>query len=362
MNTPRRILTKNFLAVGSGYFERHVRPSLVRTQQMRMAQPQTYRIAGKTVRVVAYGEAPARVLTLALAHLSVDDAGEPDLIIHAWDSACPETDIVAPWDDPDGDVRVDQYDKDFFGVYVGGEETLSFYDPASSTGYFWTYDASVLPDWAVGAPLRTILHWFFDAHGIQLIHGAVVGAGGRSALITARSGAGKSTTSLACLCAGMEYLGDDYVAVDSAINGVMAHSLYHTVKLTRGSLAYFPEVAEHVWNKGFAGTEKAVLFAQDMFPESVRTSAALDAVLIPRITGGPTRIVPAGKMEALIAMAPTSLLQLPLAEANKLAALKAILGSVPCFTLELGPDVRAVPDVIRAFLAGRAVPGSSVLY
>lgn len=350
--TPNHILTKNFLAVGRSYFDRIAEPSLRETQHLAKPIITTYTIAGKTVRVIAYAETMARVLSLALAHHSRSES-EPDLTIHAWDSTTAGKDLVAPWDDELFDKEASSNElakkESFFGVYVGGEESLNFYDPTTKTGYFWTHDAAQLPDWVLGAPFRTILHWFFNESDIHLIHGAVVGSGGKSVLLTAKSGSGKSTTALSCLLAGMDYLADDYVAV-TADRGVAAHSLYHSAKVTREGLGFFPELRDGVWNKEFGSREKAVMFINNLFPGQVKTTADLSAILIPKITGGTTRLVPATKLGAVLAIAPTTLLQLPLAETSKVRAFKSIIDKIPCYYLELGPDIRAIPKTITSFL------------
>jgi hypothetical protein len=88
----------------------------------------------------------------------------------------------------------------------------------------------------------------------------------------------------------------------------------------------------------------------DYFPNQVKRTATLDAIVIPQITGGETRLVPVSKIQALLAIAPTTLLQLPLAETQKISAFKSIIEKTPCYIIELGPDVRTIPDVIKQFL------------
>lgn len=347
--TPGHILTKNFLAVRRSYFDRIVKPNLNIAQRKRPVTKKVYSIADKIIHVLYYGPA-ADVLSLALSHTEIASDASPDLTIHAWDSASPDADIIAPWDDPLFDKTQGDLSENFFGVYVSGEESLNFYDPETQTGYFWTYNVTELSDWVIGAPLRTIFHWFLSTQQIHLIHGAVIGEKGKSVLLTARSGSGKSTTSLSCLLSGMDYLADDYVAIKVDQEAQNAYSLYNSAKITKDAVAYFPEFQQSIWNKNFNEKEKAIIFLADIFPNQVKLHASLDAVLIPRITRGKTRIVKASKMDGMIAMAPTSLLQLPMAETKKISVCKDILTVTPCYFLELGPEVRAVPEVIKSFL------------
>lgn len=348
--TNKYVLTKNFLAVNQSYFDRIVQPCLATVRQKRPAIKRVYKIAGNIVHIFYYGSAVASILSLAISHTEISGDAAADLVIHAWDSVSPDSDIIAPWDDIFFDKNKNDPGENFFGVYVGGEESLNFYDPQTKTGYFWTYNASDLPDWVVGAPFRTIFHWFLSEKQTHLIHGAVVGEKDKSVLLTARSGSGKSTTSLSCLLSGMDYLADDYVAIRVNREALVAHSLYHSAKITQDTIGFFPEFQQSIRNKNFLEKEKAVIFVADVFPRQVKLTASVDAVLIPRITNGKTRIVPASKMDGMLAMAPTSLLQLPMAEKAKIGICKSILAVTDCYFLELGSEVRAVPEVIKAFL------------
>jgi len=352
MPAPTHILTKNFLPLTRSYFDREVLPCLQATQESIQPTIKRYSIAGKNICIYFYGEKIAHVFSLALAHQQEATSPHNDLTIHTWDSMPTKKVITAPWDDIEFKKDQAHTDPAFFGVYVGGEESLNFYSPETKTGYFWTHDASRVPDWSLGAPFRTILHWFFTEQNVHLIHGAVVGHDDTSVLLTARSGSGKSTTSLACLLSGMEYLADDYVAITTSTTNKspIAHSLYQTAKMTREGTKIFPELENIIWHKKYGEGEKAVVFLSEHFPNQVKNFSPLSAIFIPRIIGGETTIIPASKIEAMLAIAPTTLLQLPLAETNKVGAFRDILEEIPCYFINLGSDIRAIPEVIKNFI------------
>jgi len=353
MNIPDHILTKNFIGVPREYFNRIVNPSLQKIQDAGTPFIKTYSIAGKNIRVECYGELLAEKLSLALSHHK-QATGTPELTIFTWDQSTTGEQLALPWQEKkctEGNHE-NITDKNFFGVYIAGEESLNFYDKETSVGYFCVRDAKYLPDWAIGAPFRTILHWFLNKHDTHLMHGAVIGHHGNAVLLTAKGGSGKSTTALSCFLEGMDYLADDYAAI-TAKDMPTAHSLYHSAKVTKQGLELFPELKKIVWNKNFDEPEKAIVFLSDLFPGQVKTSAPLRAILIPKITGKETRIMPASKMEAFLAVAPTTLLQLPWAGTEKVTALKSIIEKVPCYFLELGSEIRKIPDVVKLFLDGR---------
>ena len=77
-----------------------------------------------------------------------------------------------------------------------------------------------------------------EASGRQLVHAAAVGTDEGALLITGRGGVGKSTTALACLEAGMQFLGDDYVVVGLDPEP-QVYRLYGSAKLTSNSSSAF---------------------------------------------------------------------------------------------------------------------------
>ena len=91
--------------------------------------------------------------------------------------------------------------------------TLSVADTAAGIGVQWLRDASAMAPWEGGAPLRSILRWTLERHGVHLIHAAAVGNGADGVLLLGSGGAGKSTTALACMQAGMALVADDYTLV-----------------------------------------------------------------------------------------------------------------------------------------------------
>jgi hypothetical protein len=235
----------------------------------------------------------------------------------------------------------------FLGVYMHEEESLSLYDPDKKTAYFWTYDAQSVLYYVGAAPMRTLLHWFLSESDIHLMHGAVVGTAHGSVLLSARGGSGKSTTALACLYTGMQYLADDYVAIGLG-EQINAYSLYNSVKISRKEMHRAPALREHVWN---TQGEKSVVFLDTLFPEQIVQSSPLRAICIPVITHTEkTVIVPASKAQAMLALLPTTLFQLPLADTDKIGSLKKIIARLPCYFLNLGRDSMEAAGVIRAFI------------
>jgi hypothetical protein len=350
--------TDNYTIIKRKYFEQVVAPALASIQSNHKPIIRSYLIVGKKIRFRFYSKILCDNMILALDHHDKFE-GDPELIIEVWDSKSTGQNMASPWSNPDYFKNITdsghQTESGFLGVYLFGENTLQMYRRDKNIAYFWVRNDNELPDWVSAEPFRAILNWFMSSNGIHLVHGAAVGIKGRSVLLGARSGSGKSTTSLACLLDGMDYTGDDYVAINTAAQP-RCYNLYNSVKVTSDSMKRFPELSEKIWNKetfqNEPGERKAVLFLSKLFDGRVAEEARLDAVLVPRL-GKQTRIVPETKMATMLALAPTILFQLPLASSDKIAELKKIISRTPCYSLELGPEVRDIPRVIKEFLKER---------
>ncbi len=358
------ILAANHTGITRPYFSDVFLPAFGEAEARLPAVEKHYRVAGQSVRLRFFGDDVRVRLAPAFAHLERTDVadgtgvapvagtGEPGLTIALWDSASSGVTFPPPWSDPSYSFGIHSAvfpsaGDGFRGAWLGEREGMAFYDPSSKTAHFWTPNARQIPPWVPAAPLRPILHWFLSAQDVHLIHGAVVGAGGKAALLTAKSGSGKSTTSLTCLLEGLDFLGDDYVAVGSA-EPVTAYSLYATAKVLPERMPDFADLREYAWD---TQGEKTVLFLADARPDQLHASMPLAAILIPVITHAErTTVVPARKQDALLALLPTTLMQLPLAGTDKAGRLAHIIARTPCHFLRLGRDPREAARAVKAFL------------
>lgn len=358
--------TKHYLSIKRNYFDMVFLPAFETVEKNISCIEKKMIIAGKNILLKFYTPALIGFMTDALNHHDGFGDAAPDATIHLFDSTHTGAAFSAPWINKDHhypletNTQPDEADS-FAGVYWY-DETLNLYDPKNHQAFFWTHNAAMIPNWVGASPLRGILHWILSEYNTHLLHGAVVGDENHSILLTAKSGSGKSTTALACLLDGMDYTADDYCAVSTTIhssrnistNSVTAYNLYNSVKVLPDGFQRFPELHDYpIWNKvAFEnGTDvKAFLFMNNNSRHHMKNTATLSAIFIPKITGGETRIVPTSKTHAMLALIPSTLFQLPLPGKNKTEDLKKIIDGLPCYTLELGPNVRQVPKIIRDFL------------
>jgi hypothetical protein len=307
-------------------------------------------IAGRCVRFEFGTEVMADCLTRAFSHLPSCPDVEPALTVVAWDSAGTGSPPppLPPDPDPGGPMwrRVLVDEPPLHAVAKPGPGTLSVVDRTAARAWYWCADVADVPIWEQGTPFLHVLHHWLSSSGMQLVHAGAAGVTGGGVLFVGKSGSGKSTSTLACLEAGMQYAGDDYVVVASEPVPTV-HALYSSGKLDPGQMARFPELASWVVNPE-VDDEKHVFFVADHAPDRVATSFPLRSVLLPRVTGEPiTGLRPASPAAALAALAPSTIFQMPGAAADELAAIAALLRAVPARVLDAGTDLACLASVVR---------------
>lgn len=264
---------------------------------------------------------------------------------------------------------------------VAGRESdsTSFLDAGRGRAAHWFVDAARIPMWTAASPLRIVLCRWLATRGRAPMHAATVGTAAGGVLIVGKGGSGKSTATLASVGAPagggarLSTAGDDFVAVDLDASPPRAHALYVTAKLERGHAARFPALAPLVVRDGGRlddPTQKAVALLDAPRGPGLLAEMPIAAIAVPRLALGAeeSRIEPATRAEALLALAPSTVLHVTATDASLLARCRALVARVPCVRLLLGRDVSRIPEAIAALLerlarerGGPAAPASAAL-
>jgi hypothetical protein len=202
-------------------------------------------------------------------------------------------------------------------------------------------------------PLRLMLRVWYDDQHVQYVHSGLVARSGQGALLAGGGGAGKSTTSLACLRAGLDYLGDDFVGLEEQRDGTfVGHSLFSTVRLERHQMARFRDLSEEALVSRDPLDPKSLLFLPRIFPERLPRSAAIRVLLLPRVVDAEvSRLAPASRAQALLALAPSTVIAALGPGVQGFERLARLVRSVPTYWLELGRDLRSIPACVEEALA-----------
>lgn len=244
------------------------------------------------------------------------------------------------------------------------------WDADTPVAWWCTESADHLTWWEQAAPFRPILSWFLPTRGRHLAHAAAVGDQRGAVLLAGPGGSGKSTTAVACHLAGLGYLGDDYCIISA--DPPTVHSLYGTAKLRLDGLELLrrssgegsdpPALRSTGLLRPAPPTDgKAVALLDDRSGAPLLGHAPVAAIAAIRVgTDISTTIRPTSGPQALMALAPTSLLQLPGLDNSSFIAMRELVAATPRYAIELGQDrnevVRTVRDLLAATRPNEAGP------
>lgn len=308
-----------------------------------------YRIAGYPVRLRIAGAGLAADIDKSLCHLRATDDAEPALTIEVWDD-----EEVGPvgWTDWPEDV-------DFYGTLSVAEDARFVLNQRQSsvmlldrrenrvTGCVRGRSSLFLDERA--RPFHRLLSIWLDDRDIQFIHAALSVVDDQGLLFVGKGGSGKSTSSVACLLADFSFLSDDFVALGKAEEGhLVGHSLYATCLLANDHIDRFPSLAKIAHPPNHDIEVKSVAYLADHQAARFAPDTLITAVILPTVVDRPkTGYRRAKPMEAMLALAPTSIIILPGAAPKSLDKLSELVTTAPAFWLELGHDVGQIGPTVR---------------
>jgi hypothetical protein len=305
-------------------------------------------IAGHAIHLRFATAALAQSLSRAFRHLQSSACGAPDLTLLAWRAS---TD-TAPVPLPPGVLQT-------AAIFQEGTCRLhcdlatgriAAFDPTRRLGLLRFADRIHLAPDELASPFLVIFHWWAGGMNFQLVHGAAVATGGGAVLLAGRGGSGKSTTALACIGSSLRYLADDYCLLAPS-PAPQVHSLFSTGKADARSLSLLPRLAPAFEPPIPCAGSKSVIYLAEHEPAALMSSAALKAIVVPSIgTGASCNAHPISGMQALRALAPSTVLQLAGNRAQSLARIATSLRGLPCWKLELGADPAAAQGALQAII------------
>lgn len=288
----------------------------------------------------------AQLVMRCLGHIEVEPRGRADATVDCVIAAP----VALPWarDECAGDGE----DRALLGgrIWVTHDPAsgrIEAVDPSGRRAIAVLPDPEALAPHELASPLRACLLRLVDRPGVRFLHaGAVVGGGG-AALLVGSSGSGKSTLALACLDAGLGYLGDDYVAIDQGgRHGAAVYSVYTSAKLDAGALDRLGDAFSDAAIKAAPGPKQALCLRG----RRVLTRAGLAAIVVPSIGGDQTRLDSVSPARALLAMAPSTMIQHPGRDAGALTEMRDLVTSTPCWRLAMDNDLVAAATAVGELL------------
>ena len=349
----RGISTKDLDPIG--FFSNTYETYLKVNQQVGGSIDKFYDLHGHLLQLSFLGRALVPKLTAALAHWEVETDDNPDLTVCLWDDASTGTKMPPPpWLGyatylPRGDIRGYNTER-IRTAFQMGSDVLCTMDSAHKRAIYWTRNAEHLPQWEMGSPLRLILHWWLNQHGLQFVHAGAVGVPEGGVLLVGKGGSGKSTVALTCLNSDLRYISDDYCLISSDPVAT-AYNLYNTGKVREDNIHRVHHLKQFISNVDRLDQEKALFFLNEVMPHKIVANFPLKAVLIPRVTGRlDTVLTQASTTAGLSALMISSMKQLAGAGREAVQVMRNLVEQIPSFHLELGRDLKQIPERISELL------------
>jgi hypothetical protein len=273
--------------------------------------------------------------------------------IHIIDASAPDWERPRRWQKSSG-VSPREIDnilaaRELRGFYHHEGPSWQFYDRATASGVMTLAGPLWVPPWEIGSPLRLFLHWAYAAAGLRLTHAATLGINGRGALIVGASGAGKSSTALAGLLNGLDSVGDDYVLVEQG-RRVVAHPVFSLFKQAPEALRRIG--IEMPPNASLNWQGKIEFDPQRLFGKELAREMDVLALFVPKIVRHHRTTIERLKAhEAGLALAPSSVFQLPGDQLEGFGFLAGLVRRLPAFQVNLSEEPAEIADAIGSFMS-----------
>jgi hypothetical protein len=322
-----------------------------------VVREELYAFAGRPVRLCAVGAQLAERTHRAFAHLKRGaEAGSSALLIDLWDER--DTGVPGPLDAAAaganrswiacGGTLVASDDGRYVTFRYG--DSITMLDRQAQRMIGCRRDGSQIAGGEYSKPLLLMLSIWHHDRGVQLLHAGAIACDGAGVLLPGESGTGKSTTCLASVVQGLQFLGDDFVGLERASDGTfLVHSVFSTACVARKNLSRFDDIRQHAVDDDSADDEKPIFFLSELFPDRLCATAPVRAVVLLSVDHERTEIRPARPAEALRQFAASTLhTVVPRPGREALKAIGALVERVPAYWLVLGPDLRDIrPSISR---------------
>lgn len=304
------------------------------------------------------GESLFRALSAAWSHLRVGQETPAGLTLHAWENEdAPEFPLCPSGPMDDGQsvlLRRQAEEGGTFAMARVDDGVLHVADFSRGVAFCSVAKLESLPTWELAAPFRPLMNAWLGQKGFVLAHASCVGLGDRALLLAGPGGSGKSTTALVCARNGWTHYADDFTLLQPGV-APKVFPFYNMAKMRPDALGFFPE-----WRQqrlpGTPPEEKTVLPLAELDRASLATGGcALEALVFPTAreasSVGEPRLRELDRREALLLLAPSSVLQLATGGARAFSRLTALVRQLPCWQLQLTPDTAKVAGLLRELIS-----------
>lgn len=255
------------------------------------------------------------------------------------------------WNDPTLDVLgLDIILKNSpYRLHIDTEyQVYSIYDRRKNLGIQLTRIENYFPPWESSGPLRIFIHWHLANHNKTIIHAGSLAIGKKGIILAGAGGSGKSSTVLSGILNGLNSVGDDYLSIEIS-EKIILGSIFKILKISPQRLIELGCNSR----KQINWQNKVELPFSD-FPSISRDDfIEAYALCLPKVSFmKKTQFLKISSSQALLGLAPSSLMQLPCDRDNIFHMAAKISRKLPCYIVELGTDGDEIANAIRIFIIG----------
>lgn len=263
-------------------------------------------------------------------------------------------DALAAWGDPGCDAAQFHVLLQAAGLraaYPFLDQVWQVLDIESGIGVQIAGPTAEVPQWFSGAPLRQHLHWLLRAEGRRLAHAASLGRDGRGILLLGHGGAGKSGTALAGIAAGLQSVGDDYIAL-GGLSPPVAEPLFRLMKQDRAGLTRIERLFERTAGLPKNWKGKIEFDPTGIFPGCFANALEIAAIVLPNVAHAPQpQLAEIGGGEAMRALMRSNLFQFPGEPDDGMEYYATLLRGLPAYRLDLSDSAAANGGALVEFIA-----------
>jgi hypothetical protein len=276
---------------------------------------------------------------------------------------CPDGALRDIYDAPEGSVGYDDASDELYVFY--GQRVIFRCRPAAGRIEMAIVSEDFADALFATQLLLTIgIFETFKRFGRFPLHAGALARQGRGVLLPGTSGAGKSTTTVALVRAGFDFLGDDTVflsspsksaSLGSESTDIIATGFPDQVDVSEHTAGMVPELHYLLEEPLLPGRYKHSLRVEDVFGTRIVESCRPALVVFLQVVSGQkSRTVPVDSSGALRGLLPNVLLTEPTSSQAHLDMLGRLARTVPAFTLLAGSDLDGVASCLSQLLEDTA--------
>lgn len=317
-----------------------------------------FSLAGKQLLIRSAGTNLQNTTCQALKHIenfptNIDTTSIFEII--TWDERESGIPIpTTPWESPTNlrDDSLMQFHLEHFFVSQLNNQTILFINNhATNQAICIIKDATKLNNGFLSSPYFKIIAVWASNNNLNILHAGCVSFKDKGVLIVGRSGKGKSSTSVQCMIGGLNYLSDDYILMDLNDEKPMAYSMFNSGKLKNKHIERFSKI-DGKYRQGILDqNDKPLLFLYPYFKDQIIRSTEIHAIIVPNITTEELASYHTiSEIEALRALAPSTLIQLKINNLNTLNTLSNLTRTLPNYELNIGSNLDHISTKVKELI------------